>query len=189
MPAPPPGMAATVTVVVGGDCLAHVSALRLVPLATIPDGGVTARSQASSASARAAAAGAVWGEQRGVYQRVWDCCGILMNEFDTIAYWQYNGGGVTYWSLHNAVAYHRETWGGWSLQYQNAWLQGSSGYQVNLAGNAGFNYQGIFDPTGNLFYNSYFNAIQVRGNGSWSCQWSYAWRNGAPGWHVQNWCG
>ena len=148
IPAPPPGMAATVNVVVGADCTAHVSAPRLVPLATIPAGG-TVRSQVTSASTRAAAA-SVWAEQRGVYQRVWDCCGILMNEFDTIAYWQYNGGAVTYWSLHNAVAYHRETWGGWTLQYQNAWLQGSNGYQVNLAGNAGFSYQGIFDPTGNV---------------------------------------
>lgn len=88
MPAPPPGMAATVDVHVGDDCLAHVSSLRLVPLAAVPNGGGTARSQASSASSRAIAAGAVWGAQRGVYQRVWDCCGILMNEFDTIAYWQ-----------------------------------------------------------------------------------------------------
>ena len=189
MPAPPTGMAATVDVRVGADCRAHVSAVRLVPLATVPDVRGTTRSQPISASAPATAA-AVSAIQRGVYQRVWDCCGILMNEFDTIAYWQYNGSSVTYWSLHNAVAYHRETFGGgWSLQYQNAWRQGSSSSQVNLAGDAGFSYQGIFDPTGTLFYNSYVNTIQVRGNGSWSCQWSYAWRNSVPGWHTQNWCG
>jgi hypothetical protein len=186
IPSPPSGMAATVVVVIGNDCAAHVSAVHLVPRASVPQVGAAVPEAASAPGSSRAAT--VWSTQHGVYQRVWDCCGILMNEFDTIAYWQYNGGWVNYWSLHNAVAYHRETFGGWSLQYQNAWQQWSNGYQVNLAGNAGFSYQGIFDPTGAFFYNSYFNAIQVRGSGSWSCQWSYSWRNGAPGWHTQNWC-
>ena len=60
---------------------------------------------------------------------------------------------------------------------------------VRTEAHQGFDYQGVFDPTGTLFYNSYTVDISGFVYVTWLCSYSYYWRQSFVNWHVQQWCG
>jgi len=128
-----------------------------------------------------------------VYQRTWDCCGILMTALYTTLDWTATGSAVYPNNQYNTVIYHREAGGssGWNLSYQNlSYTGGCAGcWSASLNGNAEYWYQGVLDPSGQLFDNQYHNWMTGYGDGSWYCSYWYQWKNGAPGWSEQAWCG
>jgi len=127
------------------------------------------------------------------HARSWDCCGILMNELSTTLQWNGISGSAYPYNQFNSTSYHTEAppSRGWWLDYQNLWYPGCSSAcsPVLLRGNAGFGYQGVFDPSGTWYYNSYENYVYGYGNGYGECSYSYYWRGSAPGWNLQQWCG
>jgi hypothetical protein len=187
LPAPPRGYVAESESKINADCSVSISGVRFILASSLAE--ESAKESRLTGNLEANPANPA--RQVSVHQRLWDVANILLNEFDTTLYWQYNYSAVTGYSAHNAVAYHREIVGGWYLAYQNIWVAGGGVGQnrVTIGANAGFGYQGLFDPSGSLYFNSYNNTVTGFNNGGWSCRWAYAWRTGFPGWHTQNWCG
>lgn len=115
-----------------------------------------------------------------------------MNSLGTTIQWQAVYGAVYTYGQYNTTTYHTEAppSRGWWLDYQT--LQYTGGCygcsSRTLTGKAGFGYQGVFDPTGTLFYNSYVNTVTAYGDGSGTCTHTYSWRHSIPGWHPQQWC-
>jgi hypothetical protein len=188
MPVAPRNFASVADVYVRDDCSLDIRAPRVVPVSQAPV---------------AVQGGSIWGRGTGphasgdpiatVYIRSWDCCGIQMNALYTTYDWSDNGYVVTASNNQwNTTFYHTEHWPsrGWWLDYQQLYYSaGCNGcFSRTLTGRAGFHYQGVFDPTGLLFYNDYHNTMQGQGNGGYSCTWSVTWRHSAPGWHAQPWC-
>jgi hypothetical protein len=93
-------------------------------------------------------------------------------------------------------AWHREgpfgCCGGWSRESSDHYLYvcgGGLGYTtVTLCGHQGYSYNGVFDHSGNDYYNSFWNSITGSYTGNWTCSYSYSLRKTAAGWHSQNWC-
>ena len=190
LPRPPSGMASLVEATLGPDCRLHVSAVQVVELGSIPSGP-------------ASGSGTYFYHQdphtfvpgdpvATVYQRTWDCCNILMTALYTTFDWTATGSAVYANNQYNTVIYHREAGnvGGWNLDYQTLTYHGGCNgcWSATLHGEAGYWYQGSLDWSGQLFYNSYSNDMFGYGDGSWGCNYSWYWRNGAPGWSQQSWC-
>ena len=180
--------AALLEVSVRDDCTVAVSPVKVVPLAqapiSLPGGSVFGKSHAAHKTGDPVAT---------VYNRSWDCCGIQMNALYTSYDWSDNGSVVTTSNNQwNTTWYHTEAWPsrGWWLDYQQLYYSaGCNGCTSRtLTGKAGFAYQGVFDPTGTLFYNTYVNTMRGQGNGGYYCTYSVNWRHSAPGWHSQQWC-
>jgi len=175
---PPKGFARFSEIRVLDNCNIVASAPVLVPLSQAP-----ATMQAKSGNGD---------PSYTAYQRSWDCCGILMNSLSTTLQWQAVYGGVYPYNQFNATTYHTEPppSRGWWLDYQNLqYTGGCTGCSSDtLTGKAGFGYQGVFDPTGTLYYNSYVNSVTAYGDGHGSCSYTLSWRHSIPGWHPQQWC-
>jgi len=126
------------------------------------------------------------------YNRSWDCCGILMNALYTSLDFSWDDFVVTsVTNQWNTTVYHTEAppSRGWYLDWQQLFYDsGCLGCSsLRLRGQAGFGYQGVFDPSGTLFYNTYDNTMTGYANGAIFGTYSVTWRNSAPGWHVQQW--
>jgi hypothetical protein len=127
--------------------------------------------------------------QATVHQRTWDIANWLLNEADTSATWTYDGTNVTSYSQTDFESHHVETgFGGWNLDAHSTCCGTPAGVPaLTVYSYFAFKYQGRFDPTGTLFYNTYNNELQLLGNGQVTCRIAYTWRNSLV-WHKQDWC-
>jgi hypothetical protein len=182
---PPPGYAVLTEGYVSKACVLVMADDKVVPISTIPMAPVGTTMNVGGTALTGGDPVAT------VYQRTWDCCGILMTGLYTSLQWNAYGSYVVTTNQWNTTIYHQEAGGGgWRLDYQQLWY--SAGCQNcasrTLSGKAGYAYRGVFDPTGLLYYNTDLNTMKGNGDGSWNCTYQYWWRASAPGWHVQNWC-
>lgn len=105
------------------------------------------------------------------------------------------GSNVTSWSAWDGAKWHVEGFGlGWRLDSSNHSLGNSAGgvgaKSVTVHGRQGFSYQGAFDPTGTLFYNTYDSWLEGKpGMTFGQCVLQIVWRRGFVGWSTQAWCG
>ncbi len=184
---PPRGYAVVTEGYVAKDCSFVLQPDRVVPIDQMPPSPSGPDYQISHGAVSAG------DPEASVYQRSWDCCGIQMNALYTTLVWNAYGSYVYTTNQWNTTMYHTELppSRGWWLDYQSLWYSsGCEGcYSITLSGQAGFHYQGVFDPTGTLYYNTYLNTMQGNGNGTWHCTMQLWWRLSAPGWHPQQWCG
>jgi hypothetical protein len=129
-----------------------------------------------------------------VYNRTWDFNGFYqLNALYTSYDWSYDGNIVWSNNQWNTTWYHTEAWPsrGWWLDWQQLYYSAGCDFYCwsrTLTGRAGFGYQGVFDPTGLLFYNTYTNTMEGQADGSYRCTYYVDWRHSAPGWHYQQWC-
>lgn len=113
--------------------------------------------------------------------RVFDCCGILLTEYWMENTWTSTGstGVITAWGAVDGASWHREAGntGGWSLDtasHQLGLVAGGLNQTFEkVRGSQGFNYQGVFDPTGTLFYNRLTLYPQGNRSGTFSCVFDY----------------
>ena len=186
VPMPARGFAVVSEGTVTADCRLVFAPDRVVPISQMP--AAPSGPQYVSGHGRVSAGD----PEATVYQRSWDCCNILMNALYTTLVWNAYGSYVYTTNQWNTTVYHTELWPsrGWWLDYQQLWYSNGCQYcwSRTISGKAGFGYQGVFDPTGTVYYNTYLNTMQGNGDGSWYCTWQFWWRNSAPGWKPQNWC-
>lgn len=181
---PPAGYAVLTEAFVSKACTLVMATDSVVPISTMP-------SAPAGTTVNVGGGGTPGDPVATVYQRTWDCCGILMSGLYTSLQWNAYGSYVVTTNQWNTTTYHQEAGGGgWRLDYQQIWYSAGCQYcwSRTVSGKAGFAYRGVFDQTGLLYYNTYLNTMRGNGNGTWNCTWQYWWRNSAPGWHVQNWC-
>jgi hypothetical protein len=210
LPTPPVGQVSFIEARLNSDCKVELSAVQLLSSsrATTPTASLYStvvqqiaslpRSSSLSGPFRLAGTTSVSsGDQPsrtvGVHQREWDCCGILMTEADTYAYYTWNGSAVTGYNAYNTASYHRENCPGCGWYVNDQWIHvigGCAGcWNIDVQGHLSFGYKGIFDPGGGTYNNSYDDFLHVYGDGGWTCTYAFYPRNTAPGWHAQQWCG
>jgi hypothetical protein len=196
---PPAGYVGVVETTLGSDCQLHVSGEKFVPANSPSLQPTSPTSRGSSAGASGGTAMQATSDTTAtVHQRLWDAAGILLNEFDTVLSWQYDGNNVGGYNAYDAYAYHVENgtcwpaYSGWYVNPDNIYVSGGGVGQptVTVAGSDSFGYQGFFSNCTNVNpWTQYWNYMTGYGSGGWSCQYYWWWASGFPGWHTQNWCG
>lgn len=150
----------------------------------------------------ATGSGCCWGAY--AVQRTYDQGGIpgsiLLNEYSTqITYNKCYGGFCSPYLR----TWHAQDAGRWHPEYTSAgpgWfpnccdhflgaVSGGLGYTwVTVRGHQGYSYRGVFDTSGNDYYNSYTNNLTGNADGTWSCSTSYYWKKSFA-FKLQAWCG
>jgi hypothetical protein len=138
-------------------------------------------------------------------QRTYDQGGIpgslLLNEYWTEFDFNRCSGGlcspyIRSWAAQDGGKWHREgpfgCCGGWEPNSSDHWLYrtgGGLGYtSVSISGHQGYRYEGVFDHSGNDYYNSYTNNFTGQYGGSWSCSLTKYWKKSLA-FKLQAWCG
>ena len=200
LPAAPRGLVSTQTLSVGNDCQVHSGPVEFVDPATLVSIDGDAQEQITVVGESPSTLGslsALSTSNAYAVSRSWDCCGILMNEYFMNVQWAPStaGSNVTSWSAWDGAKWHVEGFGlGWRLDSSNHSLGRSAGGvgspSVTVHGRQGFSYQGAFDPTGTVFYNTYDSWLEGKPGFTFGqCTLQIVWRHGAPFWHTQAWCG
>ena len=208
LPAAAEGRVTRQTITVTADCELVVGPAEDLPadalvrddagLATDEFGSITdsAKRERGGLTTMGSGSGCCWGAY--AVQRSWDCCGIKMNEYWTeIDYTKNSSGVINWWSARDGGAWHREyTCGGsagWWPANDHALYRSAGGVgttSVSVAARQGYDYRGAFDACqGGVFYNQYSNSLTGKASGGWTCNYSFYWKNSAPGWSYQAWCG
>jgi hypothetical protein len=102
-----------------------------------------------------------------------DQVGIMLNRLHTDTSWSWSGTAVTSYSSTGYYAWHTEGGGGgWAPHnWSNVLDFGCLGCAyAAFHAHVEFSYQGVFDPTGLLFYNVMDNRPTVNGDGTWVCR-------------------
>jgi hypothetical protein len=171
LPAPPAGKAVRQSVTIGPDCQVITGPAKVV---------------AASPAARTAAAAPFH-----TYSQMYDCCGIVMTALYTDSTATTAGGQVTSSSSTRSTHNNREPWNaGWSLVSAT----GSGGCAgacpaAEYNHHAEFSYQGIFDATGNWYYNVHDSKVVLNGDGTARCEQSVTLRHSFIGWNWVHGCG
>lgn len=197
LPAAPSGFVATQSWRVGDDCKVHRGPVEFVDPSTL--GPVSVDVQAIGTVGERFAPGDVTSLSTSTaygVSRSWDCCGILMNEYWLDVQWSPStaGSNITSWSAWDGASWHTEGGGlGWRLDGSNHSLAKSAGGlgkpSVTVHGRQGFSYQGAFDPTGTLYYNTYDSWLEGKPGFTYGqCTLQVVWRRSFVGWNVQQWC-
>ncbi len=114
--------------------------------------------------------------------RVYDCCGIMLTEHWNQTRWTSSNPGtgvITAWSATHGAKWHDEAGPvpGWYLDPNVSSLGlvegGLNQSYVRTKGRQGFKYQGVFDPTGTLFYNDLSDWVRGSRSGALSCTHAY----------------
>ena len=138
-------------------------------------------------------------------QRTWDQGGIpgafLLNEYWTEfsfnrCYGGYCSPFIRTWGAQDGGKWHQEITfpccAGWHPNSADHWLYrtgGGVGYtSVSISGHQGFSYKGVFDQSGNDYYNSYTNNFTGQYGGSWTCSLTKYWKKSLA-FKLQAWCG
>lgn len=191
LPAAPLGEAWVVDGFIDGQCRLTKTVPRLVPIAAMPALANGARVSATNGVVRTSQSKSSADPQATAYQRTWDRANLQLNALYTTMTWTATGCCVVSSGGFNTIQYKSEPrpYRGWYLSYQNLWWSGGcyGCASETLSGNAGYDYQGIFDPYGGTYHNTYLNQMTGKGYGGWSCTMSYGWRNSLI-WHIQWWC-
>lgn len=197
LPAPPPGLVATETWAVNENCQIELGPVQFVDpsmIGPIPGDALiglgSVRQSPNSGESVLSTSNAY------AVQRTWDCCGIKMNEYYLDVQWSPSTAGskITSWSAWDGASWHLEANGkGWHLDAPNHFLGASAGGvgnpSVTVHGHQGFKYDGIFDPTGTVFYNTYDTWLEGKPGFTYGqCTLQVVWRHAAVGWHQQQWC-
>jgi hypothetical protein len=171
LPVPPPGLVARRSVTVGADCRVVEGPVRLVA--------------APATKARLAAA------TYHTSSEMYDCCGIVMSALYTDSTAATAGGQVTSSSTAISTHVNREPWNaGWSVQTAtSAGGCAAACPSAEYTHHAEFSYQGIFDPTGNWYYNVHDSAVVLNGDGTATCRQSVTLRHSFVGWNWAHTCG
>ena len=200
LPAAPAGKVAMRTIWLDTACQVHVDPVQFVDPSALQSGPPGQGGVLASVSGQAApgAGGAAplttYPGSAYAIERTWDCCGILLNELFSNLTFAGNGSIITSYDGWDGYILHREGGGltGWSLNHSDSYLRVQAGgvgsTVVETEAHQGFSYQGVFDPTGTLYYNSYTEDLYGFVYGTWLCHYSYYWRHSFVGWSVQQFC-
>ncbi|MFJ6610390.1 hypothetical protein ACIQPT_08925 [Streptomyces sp. NPDC091289] len=178
LPVPPEGMAVRQDVSIGPDCEPVLGPVRLVAKA-----GPAANAQTARAAARGDRQVRSWSE-------MYDCCNIRMTGLYTTSDWSSDGTVVTASSTDATQQGNREPWNaGWSLESSgtSADCVANCAVSTNVA-DASFSYQGIFDPTGNVYANTHRSTVALKADGTASCAFEVDLKNTFIGWNWQRGC-
>ncbi|MBM0276146.1 hypothetical protein [Micromonospora tarensis] len=125
------------------------------------------------------------------YSEMYDCCGIVMSALYTDSTSTTAGGAVTSSSTSFSTHVNREPWNaGWSVR--TATSSGGCATACPSASydhHAEFSYQGIFDTTGDWYYNVHDSRVVLNGDGTATCQQSVNLRHTFIGWNWVHGCG
>ncbi|MET8090849.1 hypothetical protein [Micromonospora sp. NPDC005220] len=125
------------------------------------------------------------------YSEMYDCCGIVMSALYTDSTRTTSGGQVTSSSTTFSTRVNREPWNaGWSVR--TATSSGGCASSCPSAvydHHAEFSYQGIFDPTGDWYYNIHDSKVVLNGDGTATCQQTVNLRHTFIGWNWVHGCG
>lgn len=201
---PAPGRLASQDFSVGSDCrvrLGKPAERALESLSAGSEGQLSSRSDAIGSSTQSVATLASVSYRAYAATQIWDCCGILLTEHWIENTWTTSNtstGVITAWGAVHGASWHREGGGqtGWNLDPNNQFL-GLVGGGLNqtfekVKGTQGFSYQGVFDPTGTLFYNRLTDYVQGNRNSSYYCVHDYFLKKvpaGPLAWKPQVLCG
>ena len=198
---PPAGFVSVVDTQITANCTVMSSGPRLVPraqfLATLAAGErlttlaiATPTAPSAAPMARKPKPGAS-DPTMTMHQRLWDCCGILLNEFDTTLSWSYDGSQVYNVGGYSSYYAHPEpspNVGWWLNNWSTYYINGCSGCSyIELAGYGDFKYDGEFDHNGN-YENEYWNYDTGYANGTNGYYYRWYFKNTFFGWHKQDWC-
>jgi hypothetical protein len=114
-----------------------------------------------------------------------DRANLVLNVLHTDTSWTWNGSIVTSYDSGGYVAYHREaTNTGWNPHnVYNVLSSGCAGCSsATIHAHAEFSYQGVFDPSGTLFYDILDNYPTVYNNGVWACNLTLYARHYSGAW-------
>ena len=193
IPTPPRGMAAVVDTYVLNDCTIQVSQAHVVPATQMQAAAGASSSGATFRSISGGATQSVSSNGAQAVQRLWDAANLLLNEYGMHETWTYDGTYVLSANAWNTAQYKSEPppSRGWYVDAQwLGWIDGCFGCSwLQLEGTMNFGYQGIFDPSGSKYYNTYLSFFTVTGAGTYyGCSLTHTWRNSVAGWHMQQWC-
>ncbi|MDG4810771.1 hypothetical protein O7634_28785 [Micromonospora sp. WMMD1120] len=170
LPAPRPGTAVRQSISIGADCQVVTGPAQVV---------ATPNSRARLAAAY------------HTYSEMYDCCGIVMSALYTDSTSSTAGGAVTSSSTSFSTHVNREPWNaGWSVRTAT-----STGGCVTACPSATydhhaeFSYQGIFDATGEWYYNIHDSRVVLNGDETATCQQTVNLRHTFIGWNWVHGCG
>jgi len=205
LPLPQPGYVSIAETTINADCSTTTTAVRVAPLSQLEpgvsqtepsassqvEGGVGGGAGNESSPPTASASAPVWSTEATVHQRLWDCCGILLNAFYTDVKWGFTGRAVSWYTGTDYERHHTEwPFPGWyPLAHRICCGNQAGRWAVSISGHIEFGYRGVFDPTGTWYYNTYDNLLIAYGNGGAACRYAYSFRHAFRGWHTQDWCG
>ncbi|MBM2620901.1 hypothetical protein JIG36_35910 [Actinoplanes sp. LDG1-06] len=167
LPKPSAGTSVRQSVTIGPDCRVVTGPVTVAP------------------AARAAAAAPFH-----TYSEMYDCCGIVMSALYTDSTATTAGGQVTSSSTTWSTHVNREPWNaGWSVSTASS-SGGCAGACPTATYNhhAEFSYQGVFDPTGDWYYNVHDSKVVLSGNGTARCEQSVTLRHSFIGWNWVHGC-
>lgn len=197
MPKPATGYIARGSIKVEDDC-----SLSTTPIQIVPASDATPNRRISAAPLWSTGLNTVSGGTTSppppvrmqTESAVWDCCGIELTELHSNNAWNGDGSIVTGYVISGSVYGHSESTPagpGWTLTTgSNALYGGCAGCNVaQFHQHAEYAYKGVFDPTGNLYYNILDSYESNFGNGTWQCTLDWSARNTFPGWTWNHTCG
>ena len=199
LPVPAAGKVAEVTIWLDSSCRVHVSSPVILDASAFQPGPVDESVPLDTVSGRSGTSGSTpltnYNGAAYAVERTYDVAGINLNELYSNLTWVGNGSTIVSYYGWDGAIYHREGGGytGWSLNMNDSYLRvvagGVGSTIVKTEAHQGFNYQGVFDPTGTLYYNSYTEDLAGFAYGNWLCSYSYYWRHSFAGWTLQQFCG
>lgn len=181
LPFPPEGMVTIKNVSLDHTCNLIFDAIRFVPLAEaphIPATGInTERITGDSISVNNNIYRTHYADQ-GVYDPV----GLLLNRLTTYTNFSYDGTSIGRLGVYGE-AFGQTTiltcgFPGWRTRNTYARItKGGGGFaSATLRHHSEYSYQGCFDTSGRLYYNTLDSYINVRGDGSGSCTFIHQYR-------------
>ncbi|MFJ3788579.1 hypothetical protein [Kitasatospora sp. NPDC090091] len=183
LPAPAPGQAVQQQVTIGADCTPQFG-----PVTYKPASAAASKTAAASQAAAAAAAGTT--RQLRSWNEMFDCCNIRMTGLYTTSTWTTDGGRITTAATESTQGNNREPWNaGWSVKSTAKTDDCTTDCAVvHTKADAEFSYQGIFDVTGNWYFNTHHSSVQLNGDSTASCTFDVELRHTFIGWNWQRGC-
>ncbi|MGQ0521521.1 MAG: hypothetical protein ACT4PX_10285 [Actinomycetota bacterium] len=176
MPQPPPGFKATQPQKVNlATCDVIAGPTQFAPLAAEDEqtvGGASLPSVSVGGGESSALSSCGQMHTRSVVKDN-DKANIPINEVNTDTDWCWDGSIVTSYNSGGTYSWHREfPSGGWSPENAfNLLSDGCAGCDhARFHAHVDFSYQGVFDPTGDRYYNHLNNWPRVNNDGTWSCE-------------------
>jgi hypothetical protein len=126
------------------------------------------------------------------FLRLNDVVGLQLNKVYGNVCWSWSGTIVTSASAGGGWQAHSEApvFPGWgAINPWNAQTGGCAGCSyISFRQHTEFNYRGVFDPSGTLYYNTIEVNEYLYGAGSRACSFSFVYRNWFPGWNTATGC-
>lgn len=204
LPEPPAGMVSTMDVTLDDNCQPVFGPVKLIPQSQLAlrntDNSVTGKlatlSESLPGREKSSRVTALAGSGSRCFHAdltLRDPIGIALNWVYADVCWSWNGSVVTSYSNNGGWGAHAEytpAGPGWTgLNAYNNKTAGCVGCgSVSFRQHTEFSYRGVFDASGNLYYNTIDVYETINGSGSRTCAYTLVYRNWFSGWFTTNAC-